>query len=649
MVTWSLIAEFQALILLCIIGSFFFEKKNLLTRRNKIFGATLLLAISSILLNVISVYLLREYRNVPEWILVVLNSLYFWVSVWVGTGIALYLIELLLEHVYRKSFQKKASAGLCLLNVGFLAAVVINVPTGILFWIDQQGYHRGPWNKLGYLVIALELAIILLGSLRYQLSASPRVLRMIRILPLLLLFLIIYQIIYPEVLLNGTIMAVVMLIFYLRFQNYQVEKDFLTNLGNRKTFCEELRLKIRSHQHFQIIFVTLHEFKQVNQLLGHKRGDAFLYLIGKWMNTLDPVSNAYRFSNVSFVILYPYQSPELAERHIEQVAERFQKPWELGEIQYEFRASCCNLIWEGQLWSVDTVVEYLETVQMIVKKHPRRILEFTEKTEQKILFRKWLKIQLEEAIAKKKFELYFQPIYDCRKKAYTSAEVLLRLKDENGSFISPEVFIPYAEEIGLVEDISWIVLEKTCCFLEKNQGLPLEALSMNISMRQFQDIRVAERILAELNCHHLSGNRLIIEITERELARDRKQVQDIMELLTRTGVRFYLDDFGTGYSNYSMVMHLPFTCIKLDRSLLEEVTDNEKDRRMIRIMVELFQDSGFEVIGEGIENEKQANLLQELGTDFLQGFYYAKPMPEADFIRFVTLQNPLPTGRKNMQ
>ena len=640
MKAWSIIAELQALILLCIIGSFFFENRNPATHRNKLFGTTLLLAVISVLLDLLCVSVLENDPRIPGGVHLVGNSLYFLVSVWMSTGAAFYLVDLLLEHVCEKSFQKKVGAALYLLNMIFLAAVLANIRTGSLFWIDSQGgYHRGSWNGLGYVTAALELGIVLWCCRRYRLSVSPKAAETVRILPLFLLLLAGGQMAVPEILLNGIAMAAVLLILYIRFQNCQVEKDSLTGLGNRKTFYEELFLKVQSRQKLQIILIVLHGFEQINQRYGHRRGDEFLYRIGRWLGTADPEWNAYRVGDTAFALLCPFESEEREQRRLEQAAERFRKPWSLDHGSCEIQASCCGLVWTGQPWDADRIAEYLKAMQQMTKEQPRKILRFTRKTEQQILFRKTLKEQLERAIREQQFELYFQPIYDCRKKQFSSAEVLLRLRDDEGKFISPSVFIPYAEELGLIEEISWIVLEKTCRFLGKNRKLELDSVSINLSVQQLQETEAARRILGKLQEYQLLGNRLVIEITEREMASDQTKVREVMGLLAEKGIRFYLDDFGTGYSNFSMVMHLPFACIKLDRSLLEKVTESEKDRRMIQTMGKLFHNGGFGVISEGVEDEAQAVTLQKMGTDFIQGFYYARPMPEAEFIRFMTVHH----------
>lgn len=636
MKVWSIIAELQALILLCIIGSFFFENRNPATHRNKLFGTTLLLAVGSVLLDLLCVSVLEDDPGIPGWVHLTGNSLYFLISVWMCTGAAFYLVDLLLEHVCEKSFQKKAGVVLCLLNMIFLAAVLVNIRTGSLFWIDSQGgYHRGGWNGLGYVTAALELGVVLLCCRRYRRSVSPKAAETVRILPLLLLLLAGCQMAVPEMLPNGIAMAAVLLILYIRFQSCQVEKDPLTNLGNQKTFYEELFLKVQSRQKLQVILIVLHGFEQVRQLYGHRQGDAFLYRIGRWLGTADPEWNAYRVGDTAFAMLCPFESEEREQRRLEQAAERFRNPWSLDRGCCEIQASCCGLVWTGQPWDADRIAEYLKVMQQMAKEQPRKILRFTRKTEQQILFRKTLKEQLERAIREQQFELYFQPIYDCRRKRFSSAEVLLRLRDDEGVFISPAVFIPYAEELGLLEEISWIVLKKTCRFLEKNRNMELDSVSINLSVQQLQEPEAARRILGELQDHSIVGKRLIIEITEREMASDQKKVREVMQLLAERGVRFYLDDFGTGYSNFSMVMHLPFTCIKLDRSLLEKIADSEKDRRMIQTMGELFHNGGFGVVSEGVEDEAQAVLLQRLGMDFIQGFYYARPMPETEFVRFM--------------
>lgn len=639
MTAWYLIAEFQALILLCIIGVFLFEKRTVVTRRSRIFGTVLLLSVGTVLLNILCVYFLETPGRVPVPVSVGLNSLYFLASFWTGTGVAFYLLDLVLEHIYPPAFRRRAQAALLAVNVLFLAVVLANLQTGILFRIDARGgYHRGMWNQLGYLLILLEMGIVLAGCLRYRMGTGDQVLRLIGILFPLILALLICQVLYPQLLLNGTICSLVLLVLYIRFQNYQSEKDALTGLGSRKTLYEEIALHMRGGQKFQVILINLHGFEQINQAYGRRRGDGFLHLMGSWLDTRDPLCNAYRFGNVSFALLYPLLEEETASGHIRSLQERFEQPWELGMLRCGIQAGFCELRWEGQPWNADQFIEYLETLKLMGKDHPGTVVRFTEETERLIRSRRSLKQLLQEAIREKKFELYFQPVYDCRKNCFSSAEVLLRLWDHDGRMVPPSEFIPYAEELGMSQEIGWIVLEKACRFLERHRRLGLDSLSVNFSMGQFQDPQVARRILGELEEHRLPAERLKIEITERELAGDQKKLRAVMNMLDRAGVRFYLDDFGTGYSNFSMVMHLPFSCIKLDRSLLLKITDSEKDCRMIRDMSRLFHDGGLQVISEGVEAAEQAELLRELGTDYIQGFCYARPMPEPEFIRFLTAQ-----------
>ena len=178
--------------------------------------------------------------------------------------------------------------------------------------------------------------------------------------------------------------------------------------------------------------------------------------------------------------------------------------------------------------------------------------------------------------------------------------------------------------------------EEVCRFLGTHSELPLQAVSINMSMQQFMNQHLSEKISDCLERNHLSPGQIKMEITERVVSYDMKYMKQQMEHFAEEGLVFCVDDFGTGYSNLSNVMHLPFACVKLDRSLFEKFTQHSTDRMVVRSMIELFHSINLQVVAEGIETRQQQELLHAMGVDYIQGFYYAKPMPEADMLEFMS-------------
>ena len=184
------------------------------------------------------------------------------------------------------------------------------------------------------------------------------------------------------------------------------------------------------------------------------------------------------------------------------------------------------------------------------------------------------------------------------------------------------------------------MLDRVCQFLASHRELPLESISINLSMQQFQDPSLLSRIESDLQRYDVPRGKLKIEVTERVISQDLGYVREMMKKLNQHGIGFYLDDFGTGYSNFAVVMQLPFECIKLDRSLLTQLIGSQNNKEIVRDVISLFHNSGFRVACEGIETAAQADIVTSLGTDLIQGFYYAKPMEPDAFAEFVFSRSP---------
>ena len=166
--------------------------------------------------------------------------------------------------------------------------------------------------------------------------------------------------------------------------------------------------------------------------------------------------------------------------------------------------------------------------------------------------------------------------------------------------------------------------------------LSLHTVSVNMSAQQFLNPELRSRMEAVLEENGLSADRIKLEITERVILSDEKYMKQLMRDFSANGFRFCVDDFGIGYSNFSGVMHLPFECIKLDQSLIEKIPSDAQDRLVVRSMIELFHSMGMRVVAEGVETKEQKELIEQMGADYIQGYYFAKPMPEAEVLAFLS-------------
>ena len=449
MMTWSLSAEFFALILLLILTAFFYQGKKRPTIQRRLYAAGLWLAIGSILLNALCVYTVARASDLPLWVNLALNSLYFTLCVLMCTVIGLYLFRLVLAHVYDRRCMRKATAALSALFLGFVGLVLWNLRSGVLFYFDAQRiYHRGPLNWVCYAVMGLEILLLALCYLRNRPSVSSSTVRMIRLLLPASILLAVFQLLTPELLLNGSIIAVAQLIIFLSSQTRQLETDTVTDAGNRSGFYHELELRLAGGQPFQAVVVALDSFTSVNQRFGHDTGNAFLYELAHWLDTLEKPGQVFRISNVEFVLLLP--APREEQRMVERIRRRFDESWQVGRAETLLEARIVSLTYRGQAWNAAAVLESLDYTLDLSKRENRSELYFDQRVAEELERRKTLLDRMRRAIGDQAFQVWYQPVYSCAGNCFDSAKALLRLRDDDGTFIPPSTFIPLAEETGLI-------------------------------------------------------------------------------------------------------------------------------------------------------------------------------------------------------
>ena len=232
------------------------------------------------------------------------------------------------------------------------------------------------------------------------------------------------------------------------------------------------------------------------------------------------------------------------------------------------------------------------------------------------------------------FEVWYQPVCCLSTGRFCSMEALIRLREPDGSLISPAEFIPLAEQTGRISSITWFVLEEVCSLLERARDLEEVSVSINLPMPQLMDQGFMVRLNSIVDRAEIPHQRICLEFTERAILENFEQTQAIMHQLTQEGYRFFLDDFGTGYSNFNCLLQLPFQFIKLDACLVQQGQREQYPYAMVRTLTNLFHDRNLAVVAEGAETDEHVTALTEQGVDRIQGFALAKPMPEEDLLAF---------------
>lgn len=244
-----------------------------------------------------------------------------------------------------------------------------------------------------------------------------------------------------------------------------------------------------------------------------------------------------------------------------------------------------------------------------------------------------------QVIQNRQFQIYYQPIYDVKEKKFRTAEALIRLKDPVMGFIPPNEFIPLTEKNGLIMDIGFQVFEQVCSFMDTQafKACGLDFIEVNVSLSQFLDESLPNRLLTMMDKYHIPYSRINLEITETETPFEENIMRAQLKKMSELGFQFSLDDYGTGYSNIEAVTEYPLQIIKLDKSLIWSAFQKKKAMLTLESLVHLFHRLGFRIVAEGVETEEMFRELENLEVDFIQGYYFSRPLPETEFISF--LQN----------
>ncbi len=270
-------------------------------------------------------------------------------------------------------------------------------------------------------------------------------------------------------------------------------------------------------------------------------------------------------------------------------------------------------------------------------------LVINDKIVDKMILRNSIEDIVRQAIKDKAFEVYYQPILSVKEGKFTSVEALVRLKRSNDeNYISPEDFIPIAEKCGLILEIDDLVFERVCSFIarENLQSYGIKTVEVNLSGNEVVDRQTYARLIGKMEKYHIPPKFINFEITETAYINNDDAFKENVLRLKEMGSTFSMDDFGSGYSNLLELLKMDYVLVKMDKEFIWNCLDEDKpeNMRMLEYSINFLKDYGLHVLAEGIETSEQAKILIEKGVEYLQGFYYSRPIPEGEYIEFLKAQ-----------
>ena len=419
---------------------------------------------------------------------------------------------------------------------------------------------------------------------------------------------------------------------------HQALHDDLTGLPNRNLLLDRLeQARHAAHRHgspFALFLMDLNRFKEVNDTLGHHFGDRLLQAVSERLEqSIRENDSIARLGGDEFAVLLPATDRRGAEVCAMRIHQALQVPFDIEGVRIEAGASIGIALFPEHGEDPLTLMQHAD-VAMYQAKNAGGWAFYDPRQDSHSMRRLQLMGELRSAIDHDQLTLHYQPMFDLHTGEPVALEVLSRWRHPELGFVSPDEFIPMAEQTGTIHALTSWSLRKA---LEENPA-PGQIVSLNLSPQCLQDAALPEAIASLLAEHGFPADRLQLEITENALMHDLQRARQLLHRLHDLGVHLAIDDFGTGFSSLAYLRELPFDELKIDKSFVMQM-DSENNLAIVRTIIDLGHNLRYRVVAEGVEEAETLQRLRELGCDIVQGFHYCRPMPATEIAAWLEAGN----------
>lgn len=550
-------------------------------------------------------------------------------------------------YLYVQSLRSQTQRFDKLIGIGAIPAIImgiivlLNIFTGSIFIVTAQGeYVRGPLY-IGVYIYALAYGVVILAdSLIHYKEFGMKKISVIWEFAGLMCICVIIQGLHNELLTTGYGISLGMMILFLTLHHPSEYTDVLTGAFNIQCFLEWSKEQFSRKRTFHIISVDLHQLKEVNTIFGTDSGDIFLHKITESLQEILGTSYIFRVSSKR-LIMATFSLTEYEK--VRNETQKFLK----GEITingepFKLSAIICGITNAHKLQDSDTLLSYITHLVSIVNVYDStRLIQSSEQSYNGFLYSIEIEQYLRTAIDEDLFEVYYQPVFSLEEGRYLTLEALSRLRHPNYGLISPDIFITIAERNGLISQLGYLQFRKICKFVDHNRMLldKIDNIKFNLSPADLLRIDFVERYIQVIREFNLPFAFFQFEITETIATEYSENLYQIIDIFTKYGIGLCLDDFGSGYANLDSVLKLPFSSIKMDRSLLNNLINDQKSMLFYKNITTLFRNMGYIVIAEGVERKEELELLKKWDINMIQGYYFSRPLNETDTLNLILKNN----------
>lgn len=524
-----------------------------------------------------------------------------------------------------------------LIPIAISLILILTSPlTDFIIYFEESGVYRaGKYFDILSIVGFVYLIMVIIRAVRKRKRLNRLQLASIILYTVTNLMAIVIQSIFTDVIITLFFASLTILLVYLTLDNPADYLDQVMDIYNKKAFIVTMDKYFARKKQFKIICVQLEGISYLNDTIGYENFNNMLCIIRDELSNVCGRKNLFRISGSKFALFFEDNGSIINRLH--SVKEIFNQTFDINGINITLRFKMTTIMCPKEAQTSESAIDLLTyTLESpnagvgIVTKADNMLLEKSKRENKLIQIMK-------DGLKNNRFSVYFQPIYSVKDKKITSAEALVRLRNTELGFISPEEFIPVAEKNGLILEIGNFVFHSVCEFIALNNiwDYGIENIHINLSVIQCMQDKLCEQLCSIMDSYHLDYKYIRLEVTENAANASREMIKRNMEKLIERNVNFALDAYGTGYSNTTSLLKYPFNTVKIDKSMIWEAIENNKAKKVVQHTVAMFNEMGIKTIAVGIETKEMAALLMELNCDYLQGFLYSKPVNGQDFLMLI--------------
>ena len=625
--------ELTSLIFLVAITVCYWSRKKFPTSIFRLFGIALFFVVMNVGFGVLSCYSLNHPELMAPVAVETFLEVYYFMQVFCS-----YLLFAYIFYTIGKSFKYSPI---------YILTTIPSVALGILIFTNGahhsfiyvtemiEGYymlnHGGTFFLL-YLVCGLNILATIIYTITFRKTLPRMTFPVLFSIMGLVLTAIIIQIFQKNYFVMGISYTLSMMFAIITINDPDEKVDRVSGAFNNDAFISYINLqRIEKQLKYYVIF-DIESFGMFNETFGSLYSTTLLESIRKFIHTINKRVLIFRTQSSRFVCICKTQNEQFQLFHA--LKARCTVPFFVKDRPINVTIHLFYFKNENAFTNSDTYNDFLNRAQASLNFKDDNYLELDKTFIERINRDRKIKEILQECLDKREgLYMVYQPIFDIEKKKFNHFEALIRLANDELGYVGPAEFIPIAETFGLASEIDFFVLDQTCAFLKRHPEI--ENLEINISCTEFFN-NPSERFLKVIKKYDIDPARLCLEITETVAVKYPTKTKEFMNDLGKLGIKFAMDDFGSGYSNIARFIALPFSIAKLDKSLLGE---ENNVRIFLDSAIQLFKNLNIPIVIEGVETEKQLSLSKEKLIDFIQGYFFSRPLKEDELMRFLEKHN----------